>query len=70
MEENKLPLENLVYSEPAMLELLGIGRETLDTLRLEKGLPFVRLTSRARIYLADEVLGWLKRAARTASEAP
>ena len=60
MEELKVPLEQLVYSEAAMLELLGVDRETLDDLRREKNFPFVRLTTRSRVYLADEVLGWLK----------
>lgn len=60
MEESKVPLEQLVYSEAAMLELLGIDKHTLDDLRRERGLPFVRLTTRSRVYLADEVLAWLK----------
>jgi len=64
MEELKLPLEQLVYSEVAMLELLGIDKKTLDDLRREKGFPFVRLTTRARVYLADEVLAWLKEKAK------
>ena len=64
MEELKLPLEQLVYSEAAMLELLGIDKETLDDLRREKDFPFVRLTARSRVYLADAVLGWLKERAR------
>jgi len=33
MEELKLPLEQLVYSEAAVLELLGIDKKTLDDLR-------------------------------------
>ena len=64
MEELKVPLEQVAYSEEAMLELLGIDKKTLDDLRREKGLPFVRLTARARVYLADEVLDWLKKQAR------
>lgn len=48
MEELKLPLEHLVYSEAAMLELLGIDKKTLDDLRRERGFPFARLTARAR----------------------
>lgn len=63
MEEIKMPLEHLVYSEEAMLELLGVDRKTLDDLRREKGFPVVRLTARARVYLADEVLAWLKKQA-------
>jgi len=64
MEELKVPLEQLVYSEAAMLELLGVDKKTLDDLRRERGFPAVRLTARARVYLADEVLDWLKRQAR------
>lgn len=64
MEELMFPLEQLVYSEVAMLELLGIDKQTLDDLRREKGFPFVRLTTRARVYLADEVLEWLKEQVR------
>ena len=64
MEELKVPLEQLVYSETVMLELLGIDKQTLDDLRREKGFPFVRLTTRSRVYLADEVLGWLKKQGR------
>jgi len=60
MDELKQPLEQLVYSETAMLELLGVDKETLDDLRREKGFSFVRLTTRSRVYFADEVLGWLK----------
>jgi predicted DNA-binding transcriptional regulator AlpA len=60
MEELRVPLEQEVYSEAAVLELLGIDRKTLDDLRRERGFPAVRLTARARVYLADEVLGWLK----------
>ncbi len=56
MEELRLALEEVVYSEAAILELLGIDKKTLDDLRREKGLPFVRLAARARVYLADEVL--------------
>ena len=61
MEELKLPLEQLVYSEDAILELLGIDKKTLDDLRREKGFPFVRLTTRQRVYLAKDVLEWVER---------
>lgn len=63
MDELKLPLEQFVYSEGAMLELLGVDKGTLDDLRREKDFPYVRLTTRARVYLADEVLAWLKKRA-------
>ena len=63
MEEIKVPLEQLVYSDEDLCRVLGIDKGTLDDLRREKDFPFVRLTTRARVYLADEVLAWLKKRA-------
>jgi hypothetical protein len=57
-------LENSVYSEAALLELLGIEQGTLNSLRLDKGFPVVRLDDRHRVYLAEDVLGWLKERVR------
>jgi hypothetical protein len=57
-------LEEAVLSEADLLELFGIDKKTLDDLRREKGFPYVRLTARSRVYLADEALGWLKQKAR------
>ena len=65
MEEIKLSLEQIVYSEDAILELLGVDKNTLDVLRREKGFPAVRLTVRSRVYLADQVLAWLKQHVRS-----
>ena len=58
-------LEQAVWSEGALLDLLGIDRKTLDYLRAEKGFPVVRVTVRSRVYLADDVLRWLKSRAAT-----
>ena len=60
-------LNEAVYSEEDMLELLSIVRSTLDTLRLEKGFPFIRLTRIKRIYLAKDVLNWLEKQSRDTS---
>ena len=49
-----------VISEIALLEKLNIELPTLNRLRLEKSFPVVRLNVKTRVYLADEVLGWLK----------
>lgn len=53
-------LEEAVLSEADLLELLGIDKRILDDLRREKDFPFVRLTTRTRVYLAKDVLGWLE----------
>ena len=58
--ENNLNFNDLVLSEVELLEKLNIEQRTLDNLRREKGFPFVRLSSQCRVYLANEVLGWLK----------
>jgi len=58
--EEQLRLEDQVYSESSIIELLGVTQKTLHDLRRERGFPAVRLTARARVYLADEVLAWLK----------
>ena len=50
-----------VLSEVDLLELLNIEVGTLDMLRREKGLPYIRLNRRNRVYLAVDVLGWLER---------
>ena len=53
-------LEQKVWSEQNLLELLGIERRTLDNLRNAKGFPFIRLTNKSRVYLANDVLDWLE----------
>ena len=58
--DQRLPLEQEVYSEAALLEVLGISKEVLDTLRREKGFPCVYLDQRHRVYLAKQVLAWLE----------
>ena len=54
-------LEDAVLSEEDLCALLGIDKKVLDDLRREKGFPFVRLTAKARVYLTDDILAWLKR---------
>ena len=58
--ENNQTMEQLVWSEQALCELLGIEKKTLDQLRLDKGLPYIRLTARRRVYLKEDILHWLK----------
>ncbi len=58
-------LEEAVLSEADLLELLGIDKGTLDDLRREKSFPVVRLTTRTRVYLAKDVLGWLEQRSKT-----
>lgn len=59
MSENQ-SLNGVVLSEVDLLELLNIEKPTLDVLRREKEFPYVRLTITSRVYLAEDVLAWLK----------
>ena len=61
MEKQNTNLRNQVISEVDLLELLNVEQPTLDRLRLEKGLSYIRLSRNARVYLVDEVVGWLRR---------
>ncbi|MFC1938274.1 hypothetical protein ACFLVS_02360 [Chloroflexota bacterium] len=56
-------LEQQIWNEQAIFELLGINRKQLDYLRLEKGFPYVHLGQRLRVYLANEVLDFVKQVA-------
>ena len=53
-------LADSIYSEGTLLELLGIGRKTLDNLRSNKDFPCVYLDRNHRVYITDDVLAWLK----------
>jgi len=48
-----------IISEAKLLELFGISRGTLDSLRY-KGLPYIRLTRNNRVYFEDDVVSWLR----------
>jgi hypothetical protein len=43
-----------------MLELLGVNRNQLDRLRYEKGFPYIHLGQKTRVYLASDVLDFIK----------
>ena len=58
--EQQLDLEKELWTEAQLIELLGITRDQLDNLRRDKGLPFVSLGQRTRVYLASEIFAWLK----------
>jgi nucleoside-triphosphatase THEP1 len=61
-------LAEVVISEVDLLETLNLELKHLSVLRLQKGLPYVRLNSRNRVYLLSEIVVWLQQNARTISE--
>ncbi len=63
-----IPLADQVYDEDAVCSLLRVGKATLSELRLRKKLPYVPLNRIHRVYLAEDVLNWLKELRRTPEE--
>jgi hypothetical protein len=57
-----------IVSFKQKLETLNIEKPQINVLRLQKGFPFVRLNSRNRVYLLNEVVKYLQDNARTISE--
>jgi len=47
-------------SEGEIIQWLEISRDQLDNLRLEDGLPFIRVTRTIRKYPLKEVEAWLQ----------
>jgi len=64
MENQKQTLGDQVLSEVSLLELLNVEQPALDSLRREKEFPFIRLNSKRRVYLTDDVIDWLKQQRR------
>ncbi len=60
MIEQNQSFSDQILSEVDLLEKLNLEKPTLDVLRREKGLPYIRLNVKCRVYLAEDVLGWLK----------
>jgi hypothetical protein len=61
LEQQYIPLEQQIWNEASITELLGVNRRQLDYLRREKGFPCVRLGQRIRVYLANEVLDFVRK---------
>ena len=62
---NPKSIHQEVLSEVALLELLNVDKRTLDKLRREDNLPYIRLDKFYRVYMAEEVLDWLRKRSET-----
>ena len=62
MEQNTEAMEKeRLISESDLLKILGLKKPELDRIRREKGLPFVRFSSKSRAYFLSDLLEWAKR---------
>jgi len=57
-------LQDVIINEQSLCEILGIEVNTLSMLRRDKEFPCVYLNRKRRVYLADDVLQWLKKRAK------
>lgn len=55
-----MDLAKEIWSEEAVLELLGVKRNQLANLRARHDLPAVRLARGVRVYLAADLLAWVR----------
>ena len=67
---NQKNINQEVFSEVALLELLNIEKQVLDKLRREENLPYIRLDKFYRVYLSEEVLDWLRKRTETHTRQP
>ena len=62
---NQKSIHQEVLSEIVLLEFLNVDKRTLDKLRREENLPYIRLDKFYRVYMAEEVLDWLRKRSET-----
>ncbi len=67
---NPKSIHQEVLSEVALLELLNVDKRTLDRLRREENLPYIRLDKFYRVYLSEGVLDWLRERTETHTRQP
>jgi hypothetical protein len=60
-------LQNFI-AEETLLELLGMPKTSLASLRHKKGFPYIRVTDRVRVYREKSVVDWLRKNERVSDE--
>ena len=58
-EDQTNPL-NEILTDQELLDLLGIKKEFLSRLRREKQFPFCKISETQRVYLAKDVVDYIK----------
>jgi len=68
--ENKSTDEGLknILTEIELMELLGLKKSQMAALRLEKRLPFLRISKTSRLYLESDIFDWLKKQSTVLNE--
>jgi hypothetical protein len=59
-DKNPKPGLDDILTEKELLDLLGIKKTALDSLRLDAELPFCQVSRYQRVYFVEDLLNWLK----------
>jgi len=59
-DKNPKPGLDDILTEKELLDLLGIKKSALDSLRRNSQLPFCKVTNNNRVYFVADILEWLK----------
>ena len=57
--ENRFDTINELLTEKELLALFGIKKESLDYLRREQQLPFLKIGNTTRLYHQRSIMNWL-----------
>ena len=60
MEDGQTNPLNEILTEQELIELLGIKKDFLNRLRREKQFPFCKISETQRVYLARDVVDYIK----------
>ena len=60
MEDGQTNPLNEILTEQELIELLGIKKDFLNRLRREKQFPFCKISETQRLYLARDVVEYIK----------
>ena len=63
MNQETVTLQN-VLTEKDLCELLGMTKEQVGGLRNQKGLPFIKVNERNRLYFEADVIGFFQKQRR------
>lgn len=58
MTENKQDLENII-TEDELIELFGLRKQAIASLRYNEGLPYIKVNTRSRLYYVPDLMEWM-----------
>ena len=63
-KDGSITMDN-VYTEAELTELTGLKKAQISVLRLKKGLPYIRLHNRSRLYFEADLIEFFQKQRRS-----